>query len=1128
MFSKPYFSTRSIGLKSIVNVPSSFIISILVICTACGSKLDRKEQYTKPLFTKLTAKSTNIDFENQVENTEELNIFEYRNFYNGGGVGIGDINNDGLADVVFTANQGSNKIYLNQGNFQFKDITATAGLAGKNKWSTGVTMVDINADGWLDIYISNAGIVEGDDQKNELYINNKDLTFTEAAKTYNLADNGFTTHAAFFDYDKDGDLDVYLLNNSFVPVSSLGYSNKRELRSEDWAVEEILKGGGDKLLRNDDGRFIDVSKAAGIYGSLIGFGLGITVGDINGDNWVDIYVSNDFFERDYLYINQKDGTFSEEIENWTSHISLSSMGADLSDLNNDGRPDLFVTDMLVEANDRLKATSEFERYDLFQLKQKQGFHKQYMQNTLQLNNGNSTFSEIAYYAGVAKTDWSWSALLFDMDNDGHKDIYVSNGIYHDVTNQDFMDFFADDIIDKMIRTGKKTPVDSIISRMPSNPISNYAFKNNGNLTFSNTVQEWGFNTPSFSNGSAFGDLDNDGDLDLVVNNVNQPSFIYRNESNQQLANNYLQLKLLGSENNTFGIGSTVNIYTEGEIIHQQLQPARGFQSSVDYVMTIGLGQKTSIDSLVVIWADDSRQVQKNVAVNQMIVLEQQTAKADALIASTVKTPSLLRKTQIKTLQKHEENTYVDFDHEGLTYKMLSKEGPVMTTGDVDKDGLEDIFIGGAQGQAGQIYLQKDNDYIPLTSAALSEDSDFEDTAAAFFDANEDGYLDLLVGSGGNQVDKPRFDLRLYLNDKQGNFTKSELQIPRNHYNTAVIAPYDFDLDGDVDVFIGNRSVPGWYGMPPKHFLLENDGLGNFRNVLNEKALELKQVGMITSAQWADMDKNGTYDLVIAEDWGGISIFTNQEGYLSPLTSSLNTLLGEWCSLALADMDNDGDMDIVLGNSGTNAPYKEKGNLLKMYINDFDNNGKIEQILTTTFKGKDVPVHLKRELTHQMPILKKDNIRFSDYAQKSIEDLFPQNKLERAVKKTMNTFESVVALNNGDNTFKVKPLPTRAQFSCINVLQAIDLNQDGYLDLLFGGNDYSFKPQFSQLDASHGGVLLGDGTGNFQWKNYEETGFFVNGAISAMEVLNQQGRSNIIVGINDASPVIYELVTKEKL
>lgn len=1105
-----------------------FILTIILASVvSCTENLELMEENPNSLFKKINSEKTNIDFENTITNTKDLNIFKYRNFYNGGGVGIGDINNDGFSDIVFTANQGANKVYLNEDNFEFKDITETAGMVGKNKWSTGVIMVDINADNWLDIYVCNAGNVEGDNQKNELYINNQDLTFTEAAEAYNLADNGFTTHATFFDYDNDGDLDVYLLNNSFVPVNSLGYSNKRELRSKDWKVKEILKGGGDKLLRNDNNYFTDVSEAAGIYGSLIGFGLGIAVADINNDQWQDIYVCNDFFERDYLYINNKDGTFSEEIESWAPHISLSSMGADLSDINNDGMSDIFVCDMLVEENERLKETTEFERYDLFQLKQTKQFHKQYMQNTLQLNNGNNSFSEIAHYAGVAATDWSWGALLFDMDNDGYKDIFVTNGIYHDLTNQDFMDFFADDILDKMVRTGKKVSMDTIVDKMPSTPIDNYAFKNNGDLTFSNVIYDWGFNEPSFSNGAAYGDLDNDGDLDLVINNVNQPALIYRNETNNNTDNSYLKIKLTGKENNTFAIGSEIYIYTANEMIHQHLQPSRGFQSSVDYVLTFGTGKQTKIDSVVVRWYNNSYEIRRNIPIDTLLVFDIKDAENIIPEKKIEQNKKMFTQQKNTPFEKQEENNYVDFDYEGLIYKMLSKEGPVISVADIDKNGLDDLFIGAPKGQAAKIYLQKNDGFYELENQALIDDFNFEDTAAAFFDANGDGHVDLLVGSGGNQthVNVNAFDLRLYLNDGQGKFLKSNLEMYKNYYNTSIIAPYDFDLDGDIDVFVGSRSIPGIYGMKPKHFLLENDGKGNFTNQQKEKIPELEQLAMLTDALWKDMDKDGTKDLILTEDWGSVHIFkTHKNAQLKPWQTNLDTLNGWWKTVEAEDIDKDGNVDLILGNRGTNSIYKaDSSNVPKMYVNDFDYNSTIEQVFTTMVNDRDVPVHLKRELTNQLPALKKNNLKFSDYAKKSITELFNKNRLEGAIKKAVNISESVLALNNGDQTFHIKKLPAQAQFSCINTMELFDLNKDGNTDIIYGGNDYGLKPQFAQLDASFGGVLLGNGKGNFEWIDYSESGFFIEGVINSIKVFQtKKERLNVIVGINNEQPLLYQV------
>lgn len=1096
-----------------------FLTFILFSCS-------KKEENSNLLFTKLNSKTTNIDFENEIINTKDLNIFKYRNFYNGGGVAIGDINNDNLPDVFFTANIKKNKLYLNQGDFKFQDITRKASIEGINNWSTGVVMVDINADGWLDIYVCNAGNVKGDNRKNELYINNKDLTFTESAEQYNLADDGFTTHATFFDYDKDGDLDVYILNNSFIPVSSLGYSNKRDLRSKDWDIPDMLKGGGDKLLKNNNGKFVDVSEDTGIYGSLIGFGLGVSVGDVNNDSWPDLYISNDFYERDYLYINNKNGTFSEDIKNWTSHISLSSMGSDIGDINNDGLPEVFTTDMLPEDNARLKETSEYENYDLLQLKRSKGFHNQYMQNALQLNNGNNTFSEIAFHSGVAMTDWSWGALMLDMDNDGYKDIFVSNGIYHDLTNQDFMDFFANDILQKMVLSGKKESVNEVVSKMPSTPIKNYAFKNNKDLTFTNEAEAWGINDESFSNGAAYGDLDNDGDLDLIINNVNQPAFVYRNESNsKKKKNNYIQLKLKGKNANIYAIGSLVNIYIDDQVLTQELYPSRGFQSSVDYTLTFGIGVKTKIDSIKITWPDNSVQTKVNPNLNKLLVINKKQASSIYTPQNSSNENTFFSESNHQ-FDKHQENNYVDFDYEGLIYQMLSKEGPITILGDINNDGTEDVFIGGAKHQAAQLYISKKNSFLKKEALIFKEDSLFEDTAASFFDANNDGYLDLMVGSGGNETSmNSKFNLRLYLNDGKGNYRKdTTFKIPSNNYNTSTISTNDYDNDGDIDVFVGNRSVPGAYGLQPKHFLLENDGKGNFKNVLTEKAAEISKIAMITDSQWADINNDKIKDLILTEDWGGVHILINKSGHLTTTITNLSALTGWWKTVKAADIDNDGDIDLVLGNRGTNTNcVADSTSTVKMFTNDFDFNGTIEQIITKQRNGKDIPIHLKRDLTNQLAHLKKENLKFSDYAKKSINDLFSEKKLSQSIQKEVTTSESVIAFNDGNYNFKITALPSRAQLSCINAIEVIDINNDGDLDIIYGGNDYALKPQFSQLDASFGGLLLNNKKGLFKWVNSTESGFFVKGVVTSINVLNSNKKNKqVLLGINNERPILFSL------
>ncbi|NER14641.1 CRTAC1 family protein [Leptobacterium flavescens] len=1106
---------------------TSLIITLSLLSSCQSEKEQQAEEKSLTLFSQLSSEQTGVSFINKVENQKDFNIFKYRNFYNGGGVAIGDINNDGLSDIYMTANMGANKLYLNKGNFTFEDISASAGVEGNKPWSTGVTMVDINQDGLLDIYVSNAGNMEGNNHNNDLYINNGDLTFTEKAVEYNLAETGFSTHASFFDYDKDGDLDAYILNNSNIPVSSLGYADQRETRAQDWEnVPEIFRGVGDLLLRNDGGKFTDVSEEAGIYGSLIGFGLGVMISDINGDLYPDIYVSNDFYERDYLYLNNGDGTFKEDIKNWISHLCLSAMGVDMADINNDGNADIFITDMLPEGDQRVKSVMEFEGYNVFKLKQSKDFYQQYIQNTLQLNNGNNSFSEVAYYSGVSATDWSWAGLLFDMDNDGFRDIYITNGVNHDLTDLDFVDFFANEIIQKMALTGRKEAIDSIINKMPVAPQPNYAYRNNHDITFSNEAENWGLGIPSLSNGAAYGDLDNDGDLDLVVNNVNMEAFLYRNNAESLTDHNYIKLNFEGKEGNKFAIGTTVKMYYEDNIVLQELIPSRGFQSSMDYPMTIGLGKAKTIDSIRVIWPDDRTQKLVNISANQQLQLKHSEAEDIYKPLKPEEKKTFLSELANNSMTAHKENNYTDFDYEGLISKMLSQEGPALAVGDINGDGNEDIFIGGAKGQAGAVYLHTgDGNIRPTLQPELEKELSYEDTAAAFFDADGDGDNDLMVGSGGNQVGQERnYRARLYLNDGKGRFSKVAENLPSVFKNISVIAPYDFDNDGDWDVFIGSRSVVGTYGIDPDHLLLENNGDGSFTNVTERLAYDLKDAGMVTNAIWADMDGDDKKDLLTVSEWGTPIIYKNSGRRLSRYASDLDSLHGWWNVVETADLDNDGDNDLILGNQGNNIHYKaSEENPMKIWINDFDDNGTIEQIVTRNLDGKDFPLHQKKELTNQMVSLKKQNLKASEYAKRTVDELFPEEVFNNSIMKKVSISESVIAINEGGGKFTIKKLPPRVQLSCVCGISCSDVNNDGYVDLIMGGNNFEFKPQYSRLDADYGSVLLNDGNLGFNWQDYDESGFFVKNEIKHIKQFkDKSGKAFIITAINDDKPKIFKL------
>jgi hypothetical protein len=1127
------------------------------------------------LFTRLDKDETGINFQNTLFDDESLNVLNYIYFYNGAGVAIGDINNDGLPDILFTGNMVHNRLFLNKGNFKFEDITQKSGVAELQGWCTGATMADVNGDGLTDIYICRSADASPARRQNLLFINNGNLTFTEKAAEYGLADQGFSTQAAFFDYDKDGDLDLFLINHSLHQYTTGAIENPGWRKERQPAFEC-------KLFRNDPSPtlhhpvYTDVSTASGINSDILTFGLGLAISDLNNDGWPDVYVSNDFNEPDYLFINNgptaastgpatpgatptgstKTGaaapagthvTFTERLSNCMDQTSLYSMGNDAADFNNDGLIDLMTLDMLPEDNHTQKMHSGAENFNKFQALFSRGFYYQYSRNMLQKNNGDGTFSEIGQLSGVSNTDWSWSALFSDFDNDGNKDLLVTNGYVKDYTDMDFLKYSADNAM-RANTENKEQAIKEAIGRMPPSPGTSYLYRNNGNSTFSRANAQWGIDQKTVSAGAAYVDLDNDGALDLVINNTNEYAGIYRNNARQ---NHYLKIALLGDPKNSTGIGSKVKLFCKDTILYQEAFPVRGFQSSVDPVLNFGTGDHNVIDSVLVIWPDDRFQVLHQVKADQLLKIAKKDASGvwdykaghvapkplltniSAPPASGVKNSSVL---------VHAENAFNDFDQQPLLLNYLSRRGPCMAKADVNGDGLEDLYVGGSKGHPGQLLLQsKTGAFVSAHSIAIEKDSLADDGAALFFDANGDGHPDLFVAAGGYELEgnNPLLQPRLYLNDGKGHFSLAAKALPNLLLNASCATAADVDGDGAIDLFIGGRVVPGKYPLSPGSKLLLGDGKGHFTDQTAQAAHALDSLGMVTDAVWIDLNKDKKPDLVLVGEWMPVKVFINvgssekdkaaavsgNSGFAPLLKDASSQYIkfpstGWWNRITVADLNGDGNPDLVLGNQGTNNQFTASPSRpLTLYYKDFNHNGTINPVFCYYIGDTSYPAASRDDLTAEIPFLKKKFIEYHNYADATIHDLFSADELKDAGPLKAETLSSIWLENRGDSGFLPRQLPSEAQYGPVYAIAATDVNGDGNLDIVLAGGNQWTRIRFGRLRANHGVLLLGDGKGNFHYLPQGLSGLQLRDDVRG--VVNMGASKQLIFGVNDGPAAIYK-------
>lgn len=1104
--------------------PWCLLIIFLVIISACDNLASDSNDINKisnSLFTLQSPDSTGIVFDNQLTEGLNTNVLMYEYFYNGGGVAIGDVNNDGLQDIYFSGNMTDNKLYLNKGNIRFADITDDAGVAGRpGPWKTGVTMADVNGDEKIDIYVCYSGKLPGVKRINQLFINEGNNSagipvFSEKAQQYGLADSAYSTQASFFDFDRDGDLDMFLLNHSPVSLPVLDEVNTASI------LKKVNRLHGVRLYKNDKGHFNDVTEKAGISSSALTYGLGAGIADINGDGWTDIYISNDYTIPDYLYINNKNGTFSNYLQSSLGHTTQFSMGNDITDINNDALPDIFTLDMLPADNRRQKLLVAPDNYEKFDLSLRTGFYYQYMRNMLHVNNGNGTFSEIGQLSGISNTDWSWAPLFGDFDNDGWKDLYVTNGVLRDFTNMDFVKYTGDFLQNNTGNLRRQTLLE-LVHKMPSSHVTNYMFKNNTDLTFTDIGSLWGFNTVSNSNGAAYADLDNDGDLDLVVNNISQPAFIYRNEQNHLLKNHYLQIKLEGISGNTQGFGAKVYIYRKNQQQYAEQMPTRGFQSCVSPVLHFGIGTETAVDSLRILWLSGKQQIITNLKADQVIYLQEKNATIPYHI-SEQKRP-MFEEIQSPVAYHYPKSFINDFKRQPLLINPLSFSGPCLIKGDVNGDGLEDVFAGGGNGAAGAIFMQqKTGRFIKQVQKAFEADVLSEDADAVFFDANNDGKPDLYVCSGGYHNYLPDDALlqdRLYINDGKGNFTKDAAALPVMRVSKSCVRVTDINKDGFSDLFVGGRVVPGRYPENPVSYLLINDGKGHFTDRISAIAPSLQKSGMITDAAWIDVNNDGSNDLIVIGEWMAVQLYLNVDGRLKDHTTTYfsKQYSGWWNKLSVGDFNNDGKQDLIIGNLGLNTQCRVSDKKpADLFYKDFDDNGSIDPILCFFIKDSSYPYVSRDELLDQMSIMRTRFADYKSYANATFKDLFTEDELKNVNHLQVNYLKTAYFESGKDGKFVEKDLPLEVQYSPVFTITPLDYDNDGNKDLLFGGNINRARLRFGKYDANYGILLKGDGMGRFKYITQQESGFKVKGDARSVISINNY----ILFGINQEDVKAYK-------